>query len=221
MEGAGLSNWCEFEKPAGPLCGDVYSVTFLGLPYQSTMDGALKQQMDCLSSGGWKWRSEGCEGDTVSSLSPGFWWFIGNPGIPWWCRWLRICLECRRPGFDPWVGKESTATHSSILACRIPMDREAWRATVHGVTKSQTRLSHWTELNYKADIEFWLCWLAMRCWVNHFSEFGFSSFNNHTQKLKSPLFDIIHQTYGFNITGFDPSLTLPVTKKWFFFFCCA
>ena len=26
------------------------------------------------------------------------------------------------------------------------MDREAWRAAVHGVTKSQTRLSNWTEL---------------------------------------------------------------------------
>ena len=26
------------------------------------------------------------------------------------------------------------------------MDREAWRAAVHGVTKSWTRLSHWTEL---------------------------------------------------------------------------
>ena len=33
------------------------------------------------------------------------------------------------------------ATHSSILAWRIPMDRGAWRATVHGVAKSQTRLS--------------------------------------------------------------------------------
>ena len=27
------------------------------------------------------------------------------------------------------------------------MDREAWHAAVHGVTKSQTRLSDWTELN--------------------------------------------------------------------------
>ena len=26
------------------------------------------------------------------------------------------------------------------------MDREVWRATVHGVTKSQTWLSNWTEL---------------------------------------------------------------------------
>ena len=30
------------------------------------------------------------------------------------------------------------ATHSSILAWRIPMDREAWRGTVHRIAKSQT-----------------------------------------------------------------------------------
>ena len=29
----------------------------------------------------------------------------------------------------------------------LVMDREAWRAVIHGVTKSQTRLSDWTELN--------------------------------------------------------------------------
>ena len=37
--------------------------------------------------------------------------------------------------------EEGMATHSSILAWRIPMNREAWRATVHGVAKSWTRLS--------------------------------------------------------------------------------
>ena len=30
----------------------------------------------------------------------------------------------------------------------LAMDREAWHAAVHGVTKTQTRLSDWTELNW-------------------------------------------------------------------------
>ena len=34
--------------------------------------------------------------------------------------------------------EEDIATHSSILAWRIPMDRGAWRATLHGIAKSQT-----------------------------------------------------------------------------------
>ena len=37
--------------------------------------------------------------------------------------------------------EEGMATQSSILAWRIPMGRRPWRAIVHGVTESQTRLS--------------------------------------------------------------------------------
>ena len=32
---------------------------------------------------------------------------------------------------------------------KLVMDREAWRATVHGFTKSQTGLSKWTELYWR------------------------------------------------------------------------
>ena len=39
-------------------------------------------------------------------------------------------------GEDPL--KEGMVTHSGIFACRIPMDRGAWRAIVHRVAKSRT-----------------------------------------------------------------------------------
>ena len=34
----------------------------------------------------------------------------------------------------------------------LVMDREAWRAVIHGVAKSRTRLSDWTELNWRVQI---------------------------------------------------------------------
>ena len=40
------------------------------------------------------------------------------------------------------------ATHSSVLAWRIPMERGAWQATVHWVAKSHTRLSDFNSLHF-------------------------------------------------------------------------
>ena len=37
--------------------------------------------------------------------------------------------------------EEGMATHSSILAWRIPMDSGTWRTAVQGVAKSQTQVS--------------------------------------------------------------------------------
>ena len=42
-----------------------------------------------------------------------------------------ICLQCGRPGFDPWVGKipleKEMAAHSSIVAWKIPWTEEPGR----------------------------------------------------------------------------------------------
>jgi len=35
----------------------------------------------------------------------------------------------------------------------LVMDREAWRAAIHGVTKSQTWLNDWTELKLVQNVE--------------------------------------------------------------------
>ena len=39
----------------------------------------------------------------------------------------------------------------------LVMDREAWRAAIHGVAKSWTRLSDWTEMNW-TELCFWNTW---------------------------------------------------------------
>ena len=37
----------------------------------------------------------------------------------------------------------------------LVMDREAWRAAIHGITKSQRRLSDWTELSWHTPFPIW------------------------------------------------------------------
>ena len=90
--------------------------------------------------------------DPVSS--PGSGRSLGEGiGYPLQCSWAFLVAQMVQnlPAVqETWIQspdwenplEEGMAAHTSILAWRIPMDRGAWQATVHGVAKSQTWLSH-------------------------------------------------------------------------------
>ena len=75
---------------------------------------------------------------------------IGYPLQYFWASLVVQMVKSLPAVLETWVRslgwedplKEGMATHSSILAWRIPMDRGVWQATVHGVTKSCTWLSN-------------------------------------------------------------------------------
>ena len=61
-----------------------------------------------------------------------------------------------------WLDSISDSMDVSLGELReLAMDREAWHAVIHGVTKSRTRLSDWTELNGRnistyTSLDFWI-----------------------------------------------------------------
>ena len=62
-----------------------------------------------------------------------------------------------------WLDGITDSMHMGLGELReLVMDREAWCAAIHGVTKSWTQLSNWTELIAKLQdlFVFWLCWPA-------------------------------------------------------------
>ena len=77
-------------------------------------------------------------------------WWLTKPsltkGLHLWLRWWSICLQCRRPGFNPWVGKilwKRKWQPSQYSCLENPMDRGAWWVKlVMKLSLGQLVLSH-------------------------------------------------------------------------------
>ena len=104
-------------------------------------------------------------------------------GLPWWLRWLSICLQCRRPRFNtiPGLGRppgEGNGNPLQYSCLQNPMDGGAWEATIHGVAKSRTQLSDFTFFSfflYPSSKVLYVCFVGMevgKLLVNHPSWFS-------------------------------------------------
>ena len=88
-------------------------------------------------------------------------------GYPLQCSWASLVAHTVKnpPAMrETWIPsldwkdtlEEEMATHSGILVWRIPMDRGAWWATVHGVTKNQDwAIKHSTETWIVLENQLW------------------------------------------------------------------
>ena len=99
-----------------------------------------------------------------------FWFSTQHKGLPRWCTGKESACRYRRHGFDPCVRKIPSGSLLQYSCPENPMDRGAWQAMVHGVTKSRKQPRDWAHTHaptqhkiLKFSINFWIeLW-----WLHH------------------------------------------------------
>ena len=119
------------------------------------LEKTLESPLDCKeiqpvhSEGDHPWDFFG--GNDAEAETPVLWpphaksWLIGKGSDAGrdWGQEEKGMTEDEMAGWHHWLDGRSLSEVRELV-----MDREAWCAAIHGVAKSQTRLSDWTELNW-------------------------------------------------------------------------
>ena len=131
------------------------------------------------------------------------WSWNSNTLATWWEEltfWKRPwCWEKLKAGgegdsrqWDGWVASRTQWTWLWVNSGGLVMDREAWHAAVHGVTKSWTGLSNWTELSWAERLlikwltsEKWGTRSKLRWLLLYSSQWGSSTLRDITSQTES------------------------------------